>query len=290
MKIVITGATGFIGSRLSTTLRNRGHQIATLGRGASADYRWNLSAPPPQQAFENAGAIVHLAGEPVSRRWNPEVKRRIRDSRVVSTNQIVDVLATLPNRPAVFVCASAVGYYGNRGDEPLPETAAPGTGFLVDVCREWEAAADRAQALGLRVVKVRIGVVLGKGGGALQAMLPPFKAGLGGPMGSGKQWFPWIHIDDIVGIFHHALDTQVSGPLNGAAPDVVTNRAFAEALGKALHRPALLPTPKFALKLLFGEMADVILSSQFVIPEATLSSGYSFVYPDLPHALASLAL
>jgi hypothetical protein len=183
-----------------------------------------------------------------------------------------------------------VGYYGNRGDEPLPEDASPGTGFLAKLCCQWEEKADLAESLGMRVVKVRTGLVLGSDGGALEEMLTPFKMGVGGRLGSGRQWTPWIHLDDICGIFRHAVEGGASGALNGAAPGVVTNADFTAALGKALHRPTVLAVPEFALKLMFGEMADVLLASQRVIPRATEGSGYRFLYPELGAALASLKL
>ena len=207
MRLVITGATGFIGKHLTSTLRQAGHEIVALGRGHSAS--------DAARAFEGAGAVVHLAGEPVSQRWSPEVKQRIRDSRVLTTERLVQALSVTRNRPQVFVCASAVGYYGDRGDETLTESSSPGSGFLPDVCRQWEEKADLAASLGLRVVKVRTGIVLGPDGGALKQMLTPFKAGVGGRLGSGRQWMPWIHIDDIAGIFRHGIEAPVSGPLNG---------------------------------------------------------------------------
>jgi uncharacterized protein (TIGR01777 family) len=290
MWIVITGASGFIGSRLSNVLRQGGHEARTLGRGASSDFHWAPASNPPAGAFENADGIVHLAGERVAQRWNPEVKKRIRDSRVAGTDRLIQTMSLLPKRPKVLVCASAVGYYGDRGDELLPEDAAPGSGFLPEVCREWEARADIAETLGLRVVKVRIGLVLGANGGALKEMLPPFKAGIGGRLGNGRQWMPWIHLDDTVGIFRHALENEVKGVLNAAAPGIVQNSAFTSALGKALHRPTLFPAPKFALALMFGEMADVMLGSQRAVPKATEASGYRFQYPELEAALASLGL
>jgi uncharacterized protein len=290
MRIVITGATGFIGKRLLVVLREAGHELVTLGRGTSANYRWDAASDAPSEAFEGADAVVHLAGEPVAQKWTPEAKQRIRDSRVLGTERLIHGLSTTRNRPKALICASAVGYYGDRGDERLTEDADSGTGFLAKLCREWEGKADLAQSLGIRVVKVRTGLVLGPDGGALKEMLTPFKAGVGGRLGSGKQWMPWIHMDDIVGIFRHAVEGSAAGPLNGAAPGVVTNAEFTEALGKALHRPTVLPMPEFALKLMFGEMAGVLVASQRVIPQATEKSGYRFQYAELGAALASLKL
>lgn len=290
MRIVLTGASGFIGRKLAAALRLDGHQTVTLGRGTSATYNWDAASDAPPEAFESSDAVIHLAGEPVGQRWSAEVKQRIRDSRVRGTEKLIQALSITSDRPKVFVCASAVGYYGDRGEKALPETASPGSGFLPDVCREWEAKADLATALGMRVVKVRTGLVLGPHGGALEQMLPPFRAWVGGRLGSGRQWTPWIHIDDIVGIFQHALEQPVEGALNGAAPGIVTNAEFTAELGRAINRPAFLQIPEFALKLMFGEMAQVLLSSQRVIPEATLRSGYRFQYPELGPALASLHL
>jgi uncharacterized protein len=290
MRIVITGASGFIGTRLTDVLRDSGHEVVTLGRGASAHYRWDASSEPPVEAFEGAGGVVQLAGEPVAQRWSDEVKRKIRESRVLGTERLVRGIAAARQRPRVLVCASAVGYYGDRGEEVLTEEAGPGRGFLPEVCREWEARAEAATALGLRVVKVRIGVVLGANGGALKEMLTPFRLGVGGRIGNGRQWMPWIHLDDIAGIFRHALETDVAGALNGASPGTVRNVDFTAALGKALHRPTVFPVPEFALKLRFGEMAGVLFESQRVVPAATERSGYRFRYPELGAALASLGL
>jgi uncharacterized protein (TIGR01777 family) len=290
MRIVVTGATGFIGTQLVSTLRKGGHDLVTLGRGASADFRWDAGTEAPPDAFEGAGAVVHLAGEPVAQKWTPEAKQRIRDSRVLGTERLIHGMSVTRNRPAVLVCGSAVGYYGDRGDEQLTEDSAPGKGFLPEVCRQWEAKADLAAALGMRVVKVRTGLVLGPNGGALQRMLTPFKLGVGGRLGDGRQWMPWIHIDDIVGILRHAVEGTASGALNGVAPGVVRNAEFTAALAKRLHRPAVLPVPQFALKLAMGEMAEVVFDSQRILPRATEKSGYRFRYTDLSTALAALEL
>jgi uncharacterized protein (TIGR01777 family) len=280
MRIVITGATGFIGRHLVAALQDTGHEIFTVRHGDGSG----------AAAFDGADAVVNLAGEPVAQRWTPEAKQRIRDSRVVGTERLVQEISIARNRPKVLVCGSAVGFYGDRGDEELGEDAAPGRGFLPGVCREWEEKADLAQALGMRVVKVRTGIVLGAGGGALERMLPPFKAGVGGRLGDGRQWMPWIHIDDIAGIFRHAIEADASGVLNGVAPGVVRNAEFTAALAKALHRPAVFPVPRFALKLMFGEMADALFDSQRVAPRATEESGYRFQYREVDGALGSLKL
>jgi uncharacterized protein (TIGR01777 family) len=235
-------------------------------------------------------AVVHLVGEPiVDSRWTDAQKKLIRDSRVLSTRNLVAGLRSADSKPSALISGSAVGFYGNRGDEPLEENAAAGGGFLSETCRDWENEAAAASDVGIRVVQVRTGVVLSAEGGALKKMLPPFKVGVGGRLGSGRQWFPWIHIDDIVGIFRHAiLTSSMKGPANGAAPEAVTNAEFTKQLGRALHRPAFLPVPELALRALMGEMADVLFDSQRVVPKAALEAGYEFQYPVLARALKDL--
>jgi hypothetical protein len=233
--------------------------------------------------------LVHLTGEPVAQRWTPEVKQRIRSSRVDGTRNLVSALAKLSERPRVLVCASAIGYYGSRGDDLLTETSSPGGDFLAQVVVDWERAAGEAEALGIRVVPLRFGVVLGKDGGALPKMLPPFRLGLGGRLSSGQQWMSWIHVDDVIGLIRFALENSaVRGALNATALQPVTNAEFTRELAAALHRPAVFPVPGLALKLLFGEMAEVILGSQRVVPRAALSAGFRFEYPELRGALARL--
>jgi uncharacterized protein (TIGR01777 family) len=292
MNITLTGASGFIGQALVARLRAEGHTLRALGRRTVPGLPttlWDGLAPAPAEALAGADAIVHLAGEPVAQRWDAAVKRRIRDSRVISTRQLVSALGQLAPRPAVLVCASAIGYYGSRGDERLSETSPPGHGFLEDVCVEWEREADAAAALGLRVVKIRIGIVLGAQGGALRQMLPPFRLGLGGPLGGGRQWMSWIHLDDLVELFRFALERpDVSGALNGTAPHPVTNSEFTRELARAVRRPALFPVPALALRLLYGEMARILLASQRVLPEAALGAGFGFRYPELRPALAQI--
>lgn len=292
MKIAVTGASGFIGTRVLETLRAEGHSLHVLGRrpprGEGVAFsRWDaLAEIPPAEALDGAGAIVHLAGEPVAQRWTPEAKRRIRDSRVTGTHHLVNALSIMSLRPEVLVSASAVGYYGDRADEELTEASTPGRGFLAEVCRDWEETASLAEALGMRVVRLRIGVVLGTGGGALQQMLPPFRAGVGGRLSSGRQWMSWIHVDDLAGLIRFAIATPpLSGPVNATGPAPVTNREFTRTLAAALHRPALFTVPAIALKTIFGEMASVLLSSQRVLPAAALSAGFGFRYPDLRSAL-----
>ncbi len=295
MKILITGATGLIGSALSQTLEADGHQIVVLTRNPERAagrlaYAWQPEREPPSViAFEGVTAVIHLAGENVAARWTAEHKRRIRDSRVLGTRNLVLGMRQCPVPPSIFVAGTAVGLYGNRGDEQLTEQALPGSGFLADVCREWEAEIEQARAFGARTVALRTGVVLSRTGGALKTMLPAFQFGVAGKLGDGRQWFPWIHNADIVGLLQHALlNESVRGPLNAVSPNPVTNAEFTKELAALLHRPALLPVPKFALKLLFGEMAEVLLASQRVVPEAALQSGYQFRFPWLREALREL--
>jgi uncharacterized protein (TIGR01777 family) len=293
MKIVLTGASGFIGARLRAHLTAQGHELVCLSRRAAAQpgwYAWDPeSGPPPQAALLGAGAVIHLAGEPVAQRWNAEVKRRILSSRVQGTHSLVHALGAMPVRPGVLVCASAIGYYGSRGDEILPESAAPGDDFLSEVCSAWERAAQAAAELGLRVVSPRIGVVLDPAGGALAQMLPPFRVGLGGPIAGGQSWMSWIHLNDLVRLIAWSVEhPALAGPVNAVAPNPVRNETFTRALGAALHRPAFFPVPALALKLLYGEMAGIVLASLRVAPERAVQSGFQFNWPDLGPALRDL--
>jgi uncharacterized protein (TIGR01777 family) len=299
MKILMTGVTGLIGKALCQKLKSEGHTIIGLSRSPEKNtklavnelLKWDGLSQLPQEYLQGVDAVVHLAGEPVAEgRWTDERKKRIRESRIISTRNLVEAMRLAANKPAVFVCGSAVGFYGDRADEILDENSAAGTGFLADVCKEWEGEANPARALGIRVVEVRTGVVFAKDGGALKKILPPFKMGVGGPLGDGRQWFPWIHLDDTVGLFDFALNTaSFDGVINATAPGIVTNSDFTKQLGKVLHRPAFLPVPAFALNLIFGEMAVVLLASQRALPKAALAAGYKFQYPDLVSALENLA-
>jgi uncharacterized protein (TIGR01777 family) len=297
MNITVTGASGFIGNHLIQDLLDAGHGIHALGRRRNANLpqavrfsEWHSTeSEPPSEALASADAIVYLAGESVAQRWTSEVKQRIRGSRVDGTRNLVNALAKQSRRPQVLVCASAIGYYGSRGDEVLTETSAPGSDFLAQVVIDWEQAARQAEALGIRVVPLRFGVVVGTGGGALAKMLPPFRLGLGGPLASGQQWMSWIHVDDVIALIRFSLDNSaVHGPLNATSPHPVRNAEFTNELAAALHRPAIFPVPKFALKTLFGEMAEVILGSQRVLPKAAQSAGFQFQYPELRPALVRL--
>lgn len=299
MRVLVTGATGLIGKTLCQSLAQEGHEISFLTRrpetaqvvpGARA-FAWNAENQlPPEEAFADVEAVVHLAGEPIAAsRWTNEQKRRIRDSRVIGTQNLIAGMRKCLNPPKVLISGSAVGYYGTRGDQQLDEDSAPGRGFLPDICIEWEKEAERAREFGVRVVPVRIGVVLGINGGALDKMLLPFKLCLGGKLGNGQQWFPWIHIDDIAGIIRHAmLNDQITGAVNGVAPGIVTNEQFTKELAAALNRPTFLPVPEFALHILMGEMAEVVLNSQRVFPRVALNSGYRFIHPNLKQALGSI--
>jgi len=299
MKILVTGATGLIGRSLCGRLTDDGHTVIGVSRSSRKPpglavaevLQWDpQTGPITSSALDGVDAVVNLAGEPIdSRRWSEQQKKLIRDSRIVTTRNLVETLRSIDRKPEVLVSSSAVGFYGDRGDEQLDETSTPGGGFMSEICREWEREAERVTERGIRVVEVRTGVVLSREGGALQKMLTPFKFGIGGPLGNGKQWFPWIHINDIVGIYHHAIATSaLHGPVNGAAPEPVTNKEFTRELARALHRPAFLPVPEAALRVLVGEMADVLFGSQRVLPRVALESGYRFQYPSLTEALSDL--
>lgn len=296
MKTLLTGATGLIGRELVARLGgavvlSRDPERARRTLPGVEAHAWAPEAgPPPAEAFQGVEAVFNLAGEPVGEgRWTAERKRRIRDSRVLGTRNLVAGLATLERRPRVLVSASAVGYYGDRGDEILDETSPPGRGFLADVCAEWEREAMAAERLGVRVVCVRTGIVLARGGGALAKMLTPFRMGVGGRLGDGRQWMPWIHVDDEVGLLLHARnDARIQGALNAVGPRPVTNAELTRELGRALHRPALLPVPKTALRLAFGEMSEILTASQRVLPKEAERTGYAFEHPELAGALAAL--
>jgi uncharacterized protein len=296
MKCVVSGGTGFIGRRIVAALLRNGDYVGVWSRkpglekrAAVQSFLWDpLAGDPPEDSIGKMDAVLHLAGETVAQRWNPEVKRRIRDSRVLGTRRLVDAIGRAVHKPRVLVAASAIGIYGDRGDEVLTESSAPGPGFLADVCREWEAEAARAAEFGLRVVSLRIGFVLGKDGGALAKMAPAFRLFAGGRLGSGKQWMPWIHADDVAAMFVHAAHNEISGVWNATSPNPVTNAEFTREMGNTLHRPAVFPVPPFALKLAFGEMGQHMLDSARVIPEAASKAGFPFRYPELGPALRDL--
>ena len=298
--VLVTGGTGFIGSRVCAALHEQGDTVHILSRNPEraqtkmksvrAFYGWNPETEKlPPEATNGMVSVVHLAGETIAGRWNDEKKQRIRDSRILSTRNLVESLTASDTKPDVLVCASAIGYYGDSGDEHFTEVSPPGNDFLAKTCQEWEAEAQKAIDLGIRVVTVRIGLVLGLGGGLLAQVLPPFKMGFGGTLGNGRQWMSWIHVDDVVGIILHALENnEIRGALNATAPTPVRNTEFTKTLGTVLRRPTLFPIPTFGLKLMMGEFADFIVLSQNVLPEKTEVSGYEFRHRTLESALRDL--
>jgi hypothetical protein len=289
VRILVSGGTGFVGAPLCRALEAAGHTVTIVSRepkravGCAVD--WNGVGA----AVGESEAIVNLAGEPIAaRRWTAAQKARIRESRISATRALVDAVAAARRRPGLLLSASAIGWYGSRGDEPIDETATPGEDFLAAVCRAWEVEAERAEALGLRVVRLRLGVVLAADGGALARMLPPFRVFAGGPIGSGRQWMSWIHRDDVKGLVLAALaDDRWRGPVNATAPAPVRNVEFARTLGRTLGRPSWLPVPAVALRLALGEMADMLLGGQRVMPAAADRAGYAWRHPDLARALAA---
>jgi hypothetical protein len=297
MNVTLTGATGLIGTKLVRALRDRGDSVTVLSRspdraraalGVDA-VAWDpMSGPAPAEALTGRDAVIHLAGEPVAQRWSADAKRAIRESRETGTRNLVEGLrAAGTDGPKALISSSAVGYYGKHGDEPVPESTPAGDDFLAGVCVAWEREADRATELGVRTVHIRTGVVLDASGGALQRMLPPFRLGVGGPVAGGRQYLPWIHVDDLVGLYLKALDDPTwSGAYNGSAPTPVTNKDFSKALGRALHRPALAPVPGFALRLFYGDMSAIVTEGQRAVPDRALAGGYAFQHPALDEALA----
>lgn len=289
MNVLVTGGTGFVGNVLVDMCRARGDSITIVTRDPK-----NVKAPRNDAMYERwlpdlapFDAIVHLMGESVAgKRWTDEQKEKLRSSRIPTTRALVEAIGKSARKPPVFVCASAVGYYGSRGDEILAESAPPGHGFLADLCVEWEQAAARASNHGVRVVSMRTGIVLGRSGGALKTMLPLFKFGLGGPLGTGDAWFPWIHVNDLAALFLFVIDTSAAhGPINGVAPGIVREEDFAQALGRVLHRPAFVSAPEFALRLALGEVVTALLASARCVPARALTLGFEFEHPDLEPTL-----
>lgn len=291
MHVAVTGASGLVGRNLCAFLSTAGHRVTRIGRRPGPDgVGWDpMRGELDPARLEGVDAVVHLAGESImGLRWTAAKKRAIHDSRVRGTRLLADTFAKMASPPKVLVSASAVGYYGDRGEEILDEASTPGSGFLADVCRDWEEAAIAAEASGTRVVRLRVGVVLTASGGALATQLPLFRLGLGGPVGHGRQGLSWIGLDDLIYAVHFLLNRpDVSGPVNATAPGAVANRTFARELGRVLRRPAILPAPAFALRLLLGEMADeMLLGGAFVRPGVLEAAGYRFVHPDLGSSLA----
>jgi uncharacterized protein (TIGR01777 family) len=297
MRVAVTGATGTIGRALVHELRERGDEPTALSRDADrASSSLGIGADawadpkgerPPLDALRGRDAVVHLLGETVAQRWSDEARREIRESRVLGTRNLVAALGELPEdeRPLVLVSQSATGWYGPRGDEPLDEEEPAGNDFLAGVVRDWEAEARKAEELGLRVVTTRTGVVLSGQGGALEKMLPFFKLGIGGPVAGGRQYVPWVHLDDVVGAIVFCLDRELDGPVNLTAPDPVTNRELSRTLGRVLRRPAVAPVPGLAVKALYGRMASIVTTGQRAVPKRLEESGYRFRRPELEDAL-----
>jgi len=293
MNILITGGTGFIGRPLSHELRDSGHSVViATRRKADSEHKltWN---PPELLSFDTLyrfDAVINLAGEKIApSRWTKEQKERILSSRIDTTRALIRSMHNALAKPKVLISASAIGYYGPRGDEDVTEDAPPAFDFLAEVCMKWEKEAYKAEEFGVRVVTVRIGGVLEADGGALPTMAMPFKFFLGGPIGNGKQWFSWIHRDDVIGIIKYALENaSITGPINATAPNPVTNKDFSTALGKALHRPSFFSVPGFMVKLTLGELGAVLLTGQRVLPEKALSAGYTFKYEKVDEALKAI--
>jgi len=291
VRIALTGSSGLIGTALTAALEDAGHDLLRVVRHPPTDageVEWDVDAGTiDAEALAGVEAIVHLAGENIGQRWSDDMRRKVLDSRVNGTRLIAQTAAGLASRP-VLVCASATGYYGDRGDEIVDEDSVPGTGFLAEVVEAWEAAAEPARAAGLRTVHLRQGIVLSKDGGALARMLLPFKLGTGGRVGSGRQWWSWVSLDDVVAAFLFALEQPLEGPVNVVAPGAVTNQEFVKALGRALHRPTIFPVPATAVKAAFGQMGEeMLLAGQRVAPTRLTAAGFTFGQPDIDSGLAS---
>jgi uncharacterized protein (TIGR01777 family) len=293
MRVLVTGASGLIGSALVPRLAEDGHEVRRLVRSPDDlgpdRFLWDPGKGRLDlAAFDGVDGVINLAGETIAGRWSSDKKKRIHDSRVAGTRLVCEAMEECEHTPSVLVCASAAGYYGDRGDEVLTEESEPGTGFLADVVRDWEAACDPAREAGIRVVNIRSGEVLSREGGALEALLPPFRLGLGGPIGGGRQYMSWITIDDEVDAIRHVLgNADIEGAVNLVSPGPVTNREFAKTLGRTLGRPAVLPTPTFPLRLVYGGdfVEEVLLASERIQPERLRASGFQFEHPELEPAL-----
>ena len=290
MRVAVTGATGMIGRAVVRALEERGDEVTSISRSAPGTTIWRdpKNEKPPLDALRSRDGVVNLLGEVIAQRWSDEVKQEIRDSRILSTRNLVSALGELPEgeRPGVLISQSGAGWYGHRGDERLDESHPPGDDFLAQLTVEWEAEARRAEELGVRVVTNRTGMVLSDSGGALEKMLPFFKAGIGGPVAGGKQYVPWVHLDDVAGAILFELDTQeANGPVNLTAPEPVTNKELSKTLGRVLRRPAFAPVPALAVKALYGEMADIVITGQRAVPAHLNRLGYAFKQPALEAAL-----
>jgi uncharacterized protein len=298
MRVTVSGATGMIGTRLVRALQERGDEVTVLSRrperaqeslGVEA-VGWRPEAEPaPADALTGRDGVIHLAGENLAQRWSDEVRRRVRTSRELGTRNLVAGIGAAEPRPAALVSASGVDYYGARGDEPVAESEPPGDGFLAEVCVAWEREAVAAEELGVRVVRLRTAMALDRNGGALAKMLPFFRLGIGGPVAGGRQYMPWIHADDLVRMYLAALDDpDWTGPVNAVAPDPPTNREFSRALGRALHRPAVAPIPAFAIRVLYGDMAEIVVRGRRAVPDRARALGFTYAHPDLDEALESV--
>jgi len=292
-KVLVSGSSGLIGSALLPVLQANGYEVTRLVRqdsSAAGEICWDPNQPMAPEAVSGFDAVVHLAGESIVGRWTSAKKQRITESRIGPLRRLAQALASSPKPPRALVCASAVGFYGSRGDELLREDSPPGKGFAADLCQQWEAAPQPAADAGIRVANVRFGVVLSSAGGALAKMLPPFRMGLGGRVGDGRQWMPWIDISDVAGAILHVLSNDtLRGPVNVVSPNPVANAEFTKILAAVLSRPAIFPMPAFAARLAFGQMADeLLMASQRVVPSKLLASGYVFRQPDLRASLSAI--
>ena len=291
MRVLISGASGLLGTALTRALQNDGHETLALVRRAPRDgeVQWNPRQPLDPAKLEGCDAVVHLAGKNIAGRWTEKFKQEVLESRAIGTQTLAAATAESfrqTGQPRVFVSASGVGYYGSRGDEVLSEASSAGAGFLAEVCKQWEAATNPAREAGVRVVNLRIGVVLAHDGGALKPMLPPFRLGLGGRVGSGQQWWSWVSLDDVIGAMLFALHGDLHGPVNAVGPTPVRNADFVKALGKALHRPTIFPLPEFVIRGVMGEMGEeLLLTSARAVPEKLQAAGYKFRHADLDDAL-----
>jgi hypothetical protein len=297
MKVVVTGATGFVGQVIVKKLLASGHEVVVLTRNVAKAaillgndckyFQWNDShSVPPVEALEGTDGVINLMGETISKRWDEQQKKKIYHSRIDGTRRLVEAIEKLSKKPKVFVSTSAVGIYGNRDSEEVTESSSLANDFLANVCKDWENEANKAKNHGMRVVIVRVGVVLGKGSAALSKMLPVFKLGAGGPVGSGKQYMSWIHVEDLANIYIEALnDSTYQGVYNGTSPNPATNKDFSHTLGRVLSRPAFAPAPGFMMKLIFGEMSQILLEGQKVLPKKIREKNFRFRYPTLEMAL-----